>query len=69
MLTSIPKVLEKGMLSMVFYGSDVTAQMQVLRTSTCLRGKKKKLVIATISTFLRDNQVHRCKNIAFNRGK
>lgn len=36
MLMSIPKVFKKGMLSAVFDGSDMTAQMQVLRTNTCL---------------------------------
>lgn len=42
MPTSVPKVLEKGMLPEVFYDSKMTSQMQVVRTNTCLRSKKKK---------------------------
>lgn len=56
MPTSVPKVLEKGMLPEVFYDSKMTSQMQVVRTNTCLRSKKKpqqtnpKLIIATINS-------------------
>lgn len=39
--TSVPKVLEKGMLPGVFCDSKMTSQMQVVRTNTCLRSQKK----------------------------
>lgn len=39
--TSVPKVVEKGMLPGVFCDSKMTSQMQVVRTNTCLRSQKK----------------------------
>lgn len=49
MPTSIPKVLEKGIFPKVFYEIKMTSQMLVVRTNTCLKKKKKKLIIATIN--------------------
>lgn len=50
MPTSVPKVLEKGMLLKVFYEIKITSQMQAVRTNTCLnKTKKKVLIIATIN--------------------
>lgn len=65
MPASVPEVLEKGTLSEVFYRGRMASQCKLQEQIFVSWGKM--LIIATINysdMFLRDNQVHRCKNIA-----
>lgn len=50
MPTSVPEVLEEGMLSKVFYRGRMTSQMQVTRKNICLGGGVwEMLIIATLN--------------------